>query len=90
MTTMWSKEEFLKQLHSNDKYLRAIKEARSEDERKRLAAFGNEFVASFAEILAPLMQQAKDDPKFAERLNKAIAERQQVLTSKAQTSGSSG
>jgi len=86
----WNKEEFLKQFQQNENYKRALKEARDDAERKKLIAFGNDFVGSFAEILIPLLERAKNDGKFAEQLAKAINEKQTVLTGRTKMSGSNG
>jgi len=85
---IWNKEEFLKQLYANDKYKLALASAKNEAERKKIAKFGNEFVGSFAEILAPVFERAKNDPMFANQLNQAIIEHRHVITSEPTRSGS--
>lgn len=89
-TKKWTKQEFLNQLYVNEKYKKALASAKTEQERKRLASFGTEFVSSFAEVLVPLLERVKDDPEFAQQLNQAISGHKRVVTSEPVKSGSTG
>jgi hypothetical protein len=84
------KADFTKRLHESPKYKRALELARNDDERRRIATLTNRFVESFAEILAPVIDRAKNDPEFAQQLGQALKERQSVVTSEPATSGSTG
>jgi len=86
-----SRKDFLRQLYENDKYKEALAKARTPEERRMIAATVTEFVGSWADILAPIIDQAQKDPAFRERLGRAVNERRGVVTgSEPASSGSLG
>lgn len=86
---MRRKEDFIDRLHNADKFKAALAAARSEAERRMVKALVEEFVTSFAEVLAPLIDKAQTDPKFAQQLGRSISENSDVLsTSNSVISGS--
>jgi hypothetical protein len=76
-----TKQDFLKRLYESDRYKQALAAARTPEERARLAGLVTEFVGSFADVLAPLIDRAQRDPAFAQQLGRAVMERQRVVTS---------
>ncbi len=86
-----NRKDFLKQLYENDKYKQALTRARTPEERRMVASLVTEFVGGWAEILAPIIDQAQKDPAFAERLGRAVNEQRGVVTgSEPASSGSVG
>ena len=88
MAKATKKFDFTKELHDNPKYKRAMELARTDEERKKIAVITNAFVDSFAGILAPIIEQAKEDPEFARKLGQALKDKQHVVTSEPPKSGS--
>lgn len=78
---MRKREDFIQRLHENAKFKHALEQARTEEERKAIAAATEKFVATFADILGPLIERAEQDPLFAEQLGRALSENQHVVTS---------
>lgn len=88
---MTSRADFLRRLHESQEYRNALAQARTEGERKAVAAFVGEFVGGFADVLGPLIERASRDPVFAAQLGQAVAERRSVVTAAApEVSGSHG
>lgn len=75
-----SRQDFLRRLYESPGYRHALAQARSDEERKAVAAFVTEFVGSFADVLGPLIDRASRDPAFAAQLGQAVAERRPVVT----------
>ena len=86
-----NRKDFLKRLYENEKYKQALARARTPEERRLVAAMVTEFVGGWADILAPIIDQAQKDPAFAERLGRAVNEKRGVVTgSEPAASGSTG
>jgi hypothetical protein len=85
---MKSKSDFVRRLHEDKKYQAALKSARTDAERQRIATMVESFVGSYGEILGPLIERAKKDPAFAQQLSRALIDGQRVVTSEPVTSGS--
>lgn len=86
-----SRKDFLRRLYENEKYKQALAQARTPAERRLVAALVTDFVGGWADILAPIIDQAQRDPAFAERLGRAVNGQRGVVTgSEPAPSGSSG
>lgn len=66
-------------LRADAGYLQALSRARSDEERQRIAAFVEAFVTGLSAAVERLQGQLSD-PADAERLRKALDERQRVVT----------
>ncbi len=85
------RDEFIKRLREDPRYRAALGRARNAEERKNISTVVEGFVGSFGDILGPAIEQARNDPKFATKLAKALKEREGVLSkSQQETSGSAG
>lgn len=88
---MHSRAEFLKRLRQDPQYRRALEMAKDEAERRRIISITEEFVGGFADVLSPLIEKAKQDPTFAERLGQSLAEGRDLISeSEPAPSGSQG
>lgn len=77
---MKTKEDFIKRLRNDPLYKSALKRAGNAEERKRIIAMTEAFVGRFADVLAPMIQRAQSDPKYASELREALRGSQQVVT----------
>lgn len=88
---MRKRSDFIDRLHQSEKFKHALAQARDENERKAIQAATEQFVATFADILGPMIERAEQDPDFARQLGQALVEGQNVVTtSDPAKSGSSG
>lgn len=71
---MKSKEEFIKNLRSNELYNSALSMAKTNDERAQIIAVTEEFVSNFSEVLCQIADKVKTDDKFKEELFKKLKE----------------
>ena len=88
---MKTRAEFLKRLRESPGYREVMGRARNAEERKKLAAAAEQFIAPFADLLGPLIARAEADPEFAKQLGRDLVEGKGVLsTSEPEVSGSTG
>lgn len=87
---MRTKSDFIKRLRQSPTFKAALAAAKTPEEKATVAAAAEEFVSSFAEILAPLIERAQNDPEFAAQLGRQLAEQHGVVTSEPAKSGSTG
>lgn len=88
---MRTKADVLKRLHESDRLKQALAAARTPEEKKMLQEAVERFVGSFADVLLPMIDKAKQDPGFVQQLGQVLVERQDVVTtSDPTTSGSTG
>jgi hypothetical protein len=87
---MWTRKKFLEKLHESPKFKLALSMARSDAERQKITRITESFAVSMIDVLAPVVDQSKQDPKFAQQLGQALVERQRVVNSNGPTSGSIG
>lgn len=88
---MRNRSDFIKRLHESPRFKAALEMARTDEERKTIQAAAEQFVDSFASVLAPLIDRAENDPEFAEQLGRRLVDPQGVVTaSDPALSGSTG
>lgn len=88
---MRSRKDFIDRLRKDEKFTSALARARTPEERTKVQTIVEEFVGSFADVLAPLIEQSMKDPEFAAQLGRALNEKQNVLShEEPATSGSIG
>lgn len=86
-------DDLIKRLHESSKFQQALKLARSPVERASVAAAAEQFVSAFSHVLSPLVEKAKNDPKFADQLVEQLARRlkegqELVTTNEPEVTGS--
>jgi hypothetical protein len=88
---MKNRLDFIKHLHESATFKAALRAAPTDAERAQIKATAEQFVDSFAAVLAPLIERAERDPVFAEQLGRRLVGEVEVVTaSDPATSGSTG
>jgi hypothetical protein len=88
---MRNRSDFMKRLHEADRFKQALAAARTDAERDAIKSLVEGFVGGFADVLAPMIARAEQDPEFARQLGRALVEGKDVLSNSAPvTSGSAG
>lgn len=85
MTT--AKKTLVDRLHNDDLYKLALGKASSDGERLAIEKIVDDFVGAFADALEPLVEQASNDPEFAQELERALADTETLVK---QNTGSHG
>lgn len=77
---MKTRDDFIKRLHQTERFQAAVLAARTEEERRAVIAAAEQFVDSFAVVLAPLIERAENDHEFAQQLAGQLISRSAVIT----------
>lgn len=85
MTT--AKKTLVDRLHNDDLYKLALGKASSDGERLAIEKIVDDFVGAFADALEPLVEQANNDPEFAQELERTLADTETLIK---QNTGSHG
>ena len=88
---MTTRDDFIKKLHEDSLFKQALAKAKDAKEREAITRIVENMVGSFANVLAPAIDRAKNDPVFVEQLKRALVGGEQVVTAvEPEVSGSGG
>ena len=88
---MKHRSDFIKRLHESATFKAALLAAASEADREQIIATTEQFVDSFAIVLAPLIARAEQDPAFVEKLGRRLVGEVEVdIATESATTGSTG
>lgn len=74
-----TKEELIKRLRSDPMYVTALKMARTDEERKKIIATTEGFLANFIDSLSPVFKQVSNDKNLTSHLQKVLNHNEQVV-----------
>lgn len=77
---MRTKEDFIKLLHENPLFQHAMNSAKTDDDRRKIAAIVEGFVGNFASVLSPMIKEAQDNPEYAAQIQQLLMKGDQVIT----------
>jgi hypothetical protein len=74
-----TKEELIKRLRNDPMYVTALKMARTDEERKKIIATTEGFLANFIDSLSPVFKQVSNDKNLTSHLQKVLNHNEQVV-----------